>query len=119
MEATIELKGLPLLEVNPIERRANTKIVQMNGKSYLIGSATITQGEWLQKLSPTRSMSLGLIVSTSLNVWSGEKYTLTTIFLVQETLFLHALAEDVFTYGEDWSFKGLNKRLYQISSKLM
>jgi hypothetical protein len=45
MEATIELKGLPLLEVNPIERRANTKIVQMNGKSYLIGSATITQGE--------------------------------------------------------------------------
>lgn len=117
MEATIELKGSPLLEVNPIERRANTKIVQVNGKSYLIGTCSIIQGEWQQKPSPIRSMNLGSTISISLNVWSGEKYTLTTICLALEILLLHAEGEVVFMYGEGWNFKGQNKSLYQIWSK--
>lgn len=40
-----ELKGYGLAEVNPIERRANSKIVAYNNRYFLVGTYLETQEE--------------------------------------------------------------------------
>lgn len=54
---SIGFQPVPLAEVNPIERRANCKIVTVSKRHYLVGPSSSTQAASLRMQFRTRSTS--------------------------------------------------------------
>lgn len=99
-----ELKGYGLAEVNPIERRANSKIVAYNNRYFLVGTYLETQEEWLQMLCLTKYFSSGLITNMSQLSWNGNRFILLTISLAREILLQLVQQRLSFMFGEDLSY---------------